>query len=122
MAFRQPQHSGSPKSECGSVVLTMFSSSTLISTPEPSLRRRNGILRALWLLFRSLPALGVLFAFRVGPLPHLSFTHPVLPAVHTDRDDRPSRTRYSLPSTRTVMIVAPVGTGGPPLRPAQAPQ
>jgi hypothetical protein len=35
---------------------------------------------------------------------------------------RPARTRYSLPSTRTVMMLAAVGTGGPPLCDVQAPQ
>src|SRR5262245_22636513 len=62
--------------------------------------KKRGILRGPPLLFRSLPAVGLLFGFRVGPLPHPSLTHLVLPAVHTDRDD-PSFTHPVLPAVHT---------------------
>src|SRR5215471_11178357 len=69
MPFRQPQQSGSPKSECGSVVRTMFFSSTLISTPGLLETKKRGILRAHpRLLFRDLPLLGVPFGNRIGPV------------------------------------------------------
>src|SRR5262249_44340478 len=57
----------------------------------------NGILWAPQFLFRSLPPLGVPFGYRISPLLRPACTHPVFPAVYTDRDDRGPR-GYGRPS------------------------
>src|SRR5215472_13203520 len=43
------------------------------------------------LLFRSLPPLSVPFGNRISPVPRPACTHPILPAVYTNRDDAGGR-------------------------------